>query len=566
MEFFIRKNATLPYIKVKVFKSGRNDYKEFSDSLTASTITFSMYDEETEIYKILDRPASIMSDGNTPPNYYVYYQFRKTDSKREGRYVGEFKITNSQGEIKLPLRDKLYITVSDSFADSDTCCRPNRGDSPIIFPTETPRNTVTPTVSLSNTPTPSVTSSQTPTPSVTSSQTPTPTNTSTPSVTLTPTITQTSTPTPSVTNTVTPTNTPTNTPSTSVGATPNPTTTTTPTPSVTNTVTPTSTQTSTPTPSVTNTQTSTPTPSVTPTNTPTDTPSQTATNTPTPTNTPNSSAPVTPTVTPTPSFTPTNTVTPTHTPTVTPSPTQAIVPSDPTLEIFYDASDTANFVGVTSSGDTFTQWSDSSATAHNANPIGGASTRPAWWSNVVCGLGGVKFDGTSDGLSVNPITDIANISGFTAIILGKLTNTGTTQQLITSGVGNTSVNNSNVRVSGGTFVLGAANGLAETSQIADTDPHMWTMIFDGSGSTNSDRLKFYVDGVQESLTFLSNVGTVTDSSIDSLYIGIDRVNVSTYQYYYSGFMFEVLLWSRVLPPSELSAVHSYLDNKWYSCL
>jgi hypothetical protein len=217
MEFFIRKNATLPYIKVKVFKSGRNDYKEFSDSLTASTITFSMYDEETEVYKVLDRPASIMSDGNTPPNYYVYYQFRKTDSKREGRYIGEFKITNNQGEIKLPLRDKLYITVSDSFADSDTCCRPNRGESPIIFPTETPRNTVTPTVSLSNTPTPSITPTQTVTPSVTN--------------TVTPTNTQTSTPTPWVTNTVTP--------------------------SVTNTVTPTITQTITTTP--TNTQTPTPT-------------------------------------------------------------------------------------------------------------------------------------------------------------------------------------------------------------------------------------------------------------------------------------------------------------------
>jgi len=126
MDFYIRKNSTLPYLKVKVFKSGRNDYKEFSDSLTASTITFSMYDEETEVYKVLDRPASIMSDGNTPPNYYVYYQFRKTDSKKIGRFVGEFKISDSQGEIKLPLRDKLYINITDSFADSSTCCRPNR--------------------------------------------------------------------------------------------------------------------------------------------------------------------------------------------------------------------------------------------------------------------------------------------------------------------------------------------------------------------------------------------------------------------------------------------------------
>ena len=49
MDFYIRQNATLPYLKVKVFKDGRNEYKEFADSLTASTITFSMYDEETRV-------------------------------------------------------------------------------------------------------------------------------------------------------------------------------------------------------------------------------------------------------------------------------------------------------------------------------------------------------------------------------------------------------------------------------------------------------------------------------------------------------------------------------------
>ena len=177
MDFYIRQNATLPYLKVKVFKDGRNEYKEFADSLTASTITFSMYDEETQVYKILDRPASIMSDGNTPPNYYVYYQFRKTDSKKVGRYIGEFKITNSQGEIKLPLRETLYVNVLESFADSDTCCRPNRGDSVVVVPTQTPRNTVTPTLSYSQTPTPSITPTLTPT----SSLTPTPTVTPTPS-------------------------------------------------------------------------------------------------------------------------------------------------------------------------------------------------------------------------------------------------------------------------------------------------------------------------------------------------------------------------------------------------
>jgi len=358
----------------------------------------------------------------------------------------------------------------------------------------------------------------------------------------------------------------------------------TPTPTLTSTLTPT--LTSSPTLTSTSTPTLTSSPTLTSTSTPTLTPTQTLTFTPAPTND-ITSTPLPPTqtlggLTPTPTPTPTLTQTVTSTQTLTPTPTltstitvtptltltatQAIVPSDPTLQIYYDASLDTNFNPTPVSGDTFTQWYDSSANAHNANPIGGATTRPAWWTNVQCGLSAVKFDGTSDGLSVNPLTSIASITGFTAIVLGKLVNTGTTQQFITSGIGNVSTNNSNLRLSGGTFVVGAANGLAQTSQIADLNPHMWTMVFDGTQSTNADKLKFYIDGVQESLTFLSNVGTSTNASIDTLYIGVDRTGTSSFRYYYGGFIYEVLLWNRVLTPSELSVTHNYLNNKWFYCI
>ena len=650
MEFYIRKNATLPYLKVLVHKDGRNQFNQFANDISGSTITFSMYDEETGVYKILDRPASIMSNGYINPEYYVYYDFRKTDTKKEGRFIGEFKIINSQGTIILPVRETLYINVLSSFADSDTCCRPNRGEPSIIFPTQTPKNTVTPTISNSQTPTPTATANVTVTPTGTPTNTPTNTPTQTPTGTPTNTPTQTPTGTANVTTTptITPTNTPTVTPTcgtftqqylrvrllgctnfdltlfddpsftinanavcdyvvsgcaygdlgtiycgtetmssgnhvhtfnlspvlqpgecitgfTVSNVTPqcpcvnvsyievSPT----PTPTNTPSITPTNTPTNTPTGTAN--VTSTPTNTVTPTTTSTPEASPLVTQTVTPTNT------VTPTFTPTPTITPTNTVTPTHTPTVTPSPTQAIAPADPSLQIYYDASIDTNFDPVPVSGDTFNQWNDSSASAHNATPIGGGS-KPEWWSNVQCGLSAVKFDGTTSKLSVNPLTAIANITGYTAIVMGKILNTGTTQQFVTSGIGNASTNNSNLRLSGGTFVIGAAGGTAQTAQIADLNPHMWTMVFDGTQSTNADKLKFYIDGTQESLTFLSNVGTSTNSSIDTLYIGVDRVGVSTFQYYYSGFMYEVLLWTRVLSASELNAVHNYLDNKWLYCI
>ena len=91
------------------------------------------------------------------------------------------------------------------------------------------------------------------------------------------------------------------------------------------------------------------------------------------------------------------------------------------LKFYYQGQDGSYFNPVPDSGDTFTQWQDSSANAHNANPIGGgAGPSPEWWSNVQNGLGGVYFNGTTDGLSVNPLTDLQSVTGQTIIIVAKI--------------------------------------------------------------------------------------------------------------------------------------------------
>jgi hypothetical protein len=383
MNFFIRKNSTLPVLKVQVFKDSRNNFREFDNGLSGATVTFSMYNESTGVYKIVDRPASVeVITGNTVTEYYVYYQFRKTETKNIGGYIGEFKITYPTSEIIVPVREKLHIDITDSFADSDTCCRPNRGQRPVIFPTETPRPTNT------NTPTPSQTPTLTPTTtqgsvtiqldglygdgsiiagylarastsvdvdvqidfvdslgtltgspititgsvSISAGQT-----TGYNSYTLADSfdvlndtnafssIVVTTTGSTSQTYTVVT--------GSTFGVTPTPTLTSTPTPSVTEGLTPTPTLTSTATPTLTLTQglTSTPTPTLTstPTQTVTSTPTQTITSTPTTSVTSTPTPTITSTSTETPTPTPTQTVTltpgldPTPTPTITPTTTQA---------------------------------------------------------------------------------------------------------------------------------------------------------------------------------------------------------------------------------------------------
>ncbi len=119
MEFFIKKNATLPLLKMAVVKDGRSDFNRMMSLIEESAIFFSMVDVDTGIPKIITRPAGFvakeMLDPNAEPEYYVYYQFSNTDTRKVGRYEGQFLFRNDEGVLILPLRDKLYINVQESF-------------------------------------------------------------------------------------------------------------------------------------------------------------------------------------------------------------------------------------------------------------------------------------------------------------------------------------------------------------------------------------------------------------------------------------------------------------------
>lgn len=250
MNFYIRKNSTLPKISVEVFTDSNDSFRNNYDSFSSSTITFNLIDENTNNYKYIGIPVVVKekpSTGDGPTQYYLETQLNKSQTKKIGSYIGEFIIENDKGKTILPINNKLKVFVIDSFSNSDLCCRTNRNEE-VIFPTETSKPTQTPTPTISQTST--TTPSPTPTLTNTPTQTQTLTSTPTPTLTLTPTQTNTSTPTLTLTSTSTPT------------------------PTLTQTLTPTQTTTTTAGP------TSTATPTLTLTNTPTSTPTLTLTNTP----------------------------------------------------------------------------------------------------------------------------------------------------------------------------------------------------------------------------------------------------------------------------------------------
>ena len=126
MEFYIKKNATLPVLKMQVVKDGRSDYHNFMDLIESSAIIFSMVDIETGIPKIISKRAGFVSktfvDPNTPTEYYIYYNFTKKDTNKVGRYEGQFMLKNEQGDLIVPIREQLFITVQDSFISDTPCC------------------------------------------------------------------------------------------------------------------------------------------------------------------------------------------------------------------------------------------------------------------------------------------------------------------------------------------------------------------------------------------------------------------------------------------------------------
>ena len=125
MEFFIKKNATLPVLKMQVVKDGRSDYISFMESLVVSTIYFTMIDIETGIPKIVSAPADIVAltlPAGATPEYYIYFKFTARDTNTVGRYQGQFLIKNAEGDLIVPIREELYINVEDSFISKTACC------------------------------------------------------------------------------------------------------------------------------------------------------------------------------------------------------------------------------------------------------------------------------------------------------------------------------------------------------------------------------------------------------------------------------------------------------------
>ncbi len=123
MNFFIKQNSTLPELKFPLTQKIREKYGITEDMLENVAITFSMIDAETSLYQIANVGADIVfnkdpHNDHVDEEYTLVYRFSVNDTRRAGRYMGEFKIDflypGLCGKITLPNGEDINIIIDGS--------------------------------------------------------------------------------------------------------------------------------------------------------------------------------------------------------------------------------------------------------------------------------------------------------------------------------------------------------------------------------------------------------------------------------------------------------------------
>jgi hypothetical protein len=122
--FFIKKDSTLPELKYPLIQQVMEMYNITDDMLENVAVTFSMIDAQTGLYRIANAPASLVISNDRPDSpaeekYTFIYRFTLRNTKKAGRFLGEFKIDflGDQigcGKITLPVDAQINILISDS--------------------------------------------------------------------------------------------------------------------------------------------------------------------------------------------------------------------------------------------------------------------------------------------------------------------------------------------------------------------------------------------------------------------------------------------------------------------
>ena len=238
----------------------------------------------------------------------------------------------------------------------------------------------------------------------------------------------------------------------------------------------------------------------------------------------------------------------------------------PSLQVWYNSdlgtSASGNFNTNLANGDDISQWKDRSAFGHNLNKSGNASVKPNWYANqagVGNTLGVVRFNGSSESLDINPISWMQSLSGFSLFVVGKGTTVGggSVRTICSTDTGGFQIahNTSNWRIQ-----AASCTGVSTVTGIGDTSKfNIYSLIFDGTGAGNTDRLKFRYNKIPQTLTYTGTANTITSPTATTFYVGVGQTGTADF---FNGDIAEMIMFTRTLNSSEIGGVESYMTSHW----
>lgn len=200
----------------------------------------------------------------------------------------------------------------------------------------------------------------------------------------------------------------------------------------------------------------------------------------------------------------------------------------------------------------------------SGNGYDGAFETSMTASNFVTGRfgNGVDFDGTDDFVSAGDINAIDGVSALTIsawvnsdtlvdypAIVSKRTSQSNKTHLAFSGVSEGGSNDVEVVISNGSVAFGYTTGNIISTGVWNH----WVLIFDGSLSGDSNRLKFFFNGVQQNLTFSGTIPATTADTAASVRLG----NEDTTSIYHNGRIDDVRVYKHALTPSEVASLYNW---------
>lgn len=238
----------------------------------------------------------------------------------------------------------------------------------------------------------------------------------------------------------------------------------------------------------------------------------------------------------------------------------------PGLNLWYDAS-VSNSAYIQDGGgaapidgEGVAAWIDKQVTGRNADQTSG-TRQPTWQANEQNGLGTLLFDGSNDVLTLNPIGSWAlSLPGQTTYVVIKA-------NALTGIPRVTTTNTGGYQFFWDTYWgVETAGGRAKSDFAGDTTNYYYmSQILDGTQTDgditvqNNKRLRMRINGSPQTLTFSTNVGTTTSPTATGLFVGAASTVAANP---FSGYIGEMLIWTRTLNSTEIVAVENYLSEKW----